>query len=35
VAVGSGSTRVVDLVLEFCRFRVRGVEEVVTRSREL
>jgi hypothetical protein len=35
VVVGSGSTRVVDLVLEFHRFRIRGMENVVTRSREL
>jgi hypothetical protein len=34
VVVGSGSTRVVDLMLEFHRFEVRGVEEVVTRSQE-
>jgi hypothetical protein len=33
-AIGSGSTRVVDLVLEFRRFGIREVEEVVTRSRE-
>jgi hypothetical protein len=32
VAVGSGSTRVVDLVLEFRHFRIRGVEKVVTRE---
>jgi hypothetical protein len=35
VVVGSGSTRVIDLVLEFHHFGFRGVEEVVTRSREL
>jgi hypothetical protein len=35
VVVGSGSTRVVDLMLEFRRFKIRGMEEVVTRNREL
>jgi hypothetical protein len=35
VVVGSGSTRVVDLVFEIFRFRIRGVEEVVTRNQEL
>jgi hypothetical protein len=35
VAIGFGSTRTVDIVLEFCRFRIRGVKNVVTRSREL
>jgi hypothetical protein len=32
--VRSGSTRVVDLVLEFRHFRIRGVEKVVTRRKE-